>query len=419
MGRWIFRLLLLAALVLAMAPRLALASQWGSAYGDPPGFCPAQSGLPWTYLSLPPTNDPTVANNPEQDTFFGYHSDPGYDDWYGSWYGDFRGRPGDASGWLKIGTSHFGEPPLHWNFSTWGWAVHGHAKQYIAYYNWTFTGECGMGWDHWGSPAPYMADVWPNPVIDIYVDAVPPETPKPRIEAVSPGSISFTWDPVADRGDGAGADYFAVGMGGYTSWLTINGGSPMGRSEGPQPVVRTMTATPADNVCVYVVAADKLGNATAPQSLCGRPAGSPPLPPPPAATGIGVNPVAPGLAGLPAWFWLDPKPLPVTSQLTLGSVEYRLVAQPDSVDWDFGDGGAQRNAGFGVAYSAESTIQHRYEAQSQTGYRVSAGVRYAVSWWWRSGSTWLGPYPLGSQTVYARELGYAVRQAQPELASSP
>jgi hypothetical protein len=408
----IARVCLLAALAFAIAPRLALASQWGSSYGDPPRFCAAQSGLPATYLSLPPTNDPTVANNPEQDTFFGWHSNPGYDDWFGYWYGDFRGSPSDRSGWLKIGTSHIGQPPLHWNFSTWGWAVHGHVKQYITYFNWTFAGQCGLA-------APYMADVWPHPVIDIYVDAVPPADPRPQMAAVSPGSISFTWDPVADRGDGAGADYFAVGMGSYTSWLTVNGGPVIGRSVTSQPVLRFISATPADKVCVYVVAADKLGNTTAPQSLCGHPAGTPPLPPPPSPAGIGINPVAPGLAGLPAWFWLEPAPLPVTSYATVGGVDYRVVAQPDSVDWDFGDGGTERNAGFGVAYPAESTIQHRYGGQSETGYRVSAGVRYSDSWWWRSGGSWLGPYPLGSQTVFAREVQYPVRQAQPELASAP
>jgi hypothetical protein len=405
---WISRLLLLSALVLACAPRLALASQWGSGYGDPPGFCPAQSGLPESYLSLPPTNDPLVGNNPEQDTFFGFHSNPGYDDWYGYWYGDFRGRPGDSSGWLGIGTSYIGQPPLHWNFSTWGWAVHGHAKQYIAYFNWTFAGQCGL-------PSPYMADVDPHPVIDIYVDAVPPADPKPRIAALSPGSISFTWDPVADRGDGAGADYFAVGMGSYTSWLTVNGGPPVGRSESSAPIVRTATATPADNVCVYVVAADKLGNVTPPRSICGRPAGTPPLPLPPTAVAIRVNPAPTGLAGLASWFWLDPSPGPVTSYETIGGIDYRLVAEPNSADWDFGDGGTLRGAGFGVPYPAESTVQHRYSAQAEAGYRVTAGVRYTVSWWWRSGSSWLGPYPLGSQTVSARDLGYPVRQAQPEL----
>jgi hypothetical protein len=412
--RWIARFCLLAALALAFAPRLALASQWGTGYGDPPGFCSAQSRLPSTYLSLPPTNDPTVANNPEQDTFFGYHPYPGYDDWYGYWYGDFRGRPGDASGWRLI--RRVGYPQhWHWNFADWGWAVHGHVKQYIAYYNWTFGGQCGMSWYGSPWPAPYMADVDGYPVLDIYVDAVPPDDPKPRITSVSPGSISFSWDPVADRGDGAGADYFAVGLDHYTSWLTVNGGLAGGRRDSLAPLTLTAAATPADAVCVFVIAVDKLGNASASQSRCGQPSGSPPMPPPPGPAGIGANPAAPGLVGVPTWFWLEPAPLPVTTFETAGGIDYKVVAQPETVDWDFGDGGTLRNAGFGVPYPAESAIQHRYGVQSEAGYRVAADTRYSVSWWWRSGSTWLGPYPLGSQTVSARDLSYAVRQAQPEL----
>jgi len=124
---------------------------------------------------------------------------------------------------------------------------------------------------------------------------------------------------------------------------------------------------------------------------------------------------APGLVGVPTWFWLEPAPLPVTTFETAGGIDYKVVAQPETVDWDFGDGGTLRNAGFGVPYPAESAIQHRYGVQSEAGYRVAADTRYSVSWWWRSGSTWLGPYPLGSQTVSARDLSYAVRQAQPEL----
>jgi hypothetical protein len=80
------------------APPTCSSARWARSNGDPAGFCPAQSGLPATYLSLPPTNDPQVGDNPEQDTFFGYHSSPGYDNWYGYWYGDFRGTPGDSSG---------------------------------------------------------------------------------------------------------------------------------------------------------------------------------------------------------------------------------------------------------------------------------------------------------------------------------
>ena len=200
-------------------PREVLASAWGSSYGDPYGFCPNGSFLPSTYTTVV-TNDPGVGSNPEQNTFWGIHQYPGYDDWYGYWYGDFAGLAGDDSGWHHIGTSYYGQPPLYWNFASYGWSVHGHAKQYIAYYNWTFGGQCGYG--RYGSTAspPYMADVYGNPVIDIYVDAVPPNPPVPRATAVTTSSITFSWDAVSDRSDGAGADAWAVGMGGYDSWIT-------------------------------------------------------------------------------------------------------------------------------------------------------------------------------------------------------
>ncbi len=408
---------MLAAIAFALAPRFALASQWGSAYGDPPGFCPAKSWLPSTYLSLPPTNDPTVATNPEQDTFFGYHPYPGYDDWYGYWYGDFRGRPNDASGWQLIRRVDY-PAHWHWNFADWGWAVHGHVKQYIAYYNWTFGGQCGMGWRGSPWPAPYMADVDGYPVLDIYVDAVPPADPKLRIATVSPGSISFTWDPVADRGDGAGADYFAVGMGHYTSWLTVDNGPPIGRSQSTAPLTLTTAATPADTVCAHVAATDKLGNSTAPQSACGRPAGAPPLPPPPSADGVRVNPAPTGLAGLAAWFWLDPVPASVTTYEAVGGIEYRVVARPLSADWDFGDGTMLPGGDAGTPYPGPPTVQHSYATESEGGYAVSAILDYQLSWWWRSGAAWLGPYPLGAQSVPATGLSYPVRQAQPELEMS-
>jgi hypothetical protein len=125
MRRLALLVVMLVGLTVAL-PRPVLASQWGSAYGDPPGFCPAQSLLPSTYTTVV-TNDPLVGNNPEQDTFWGIHPDPGYDDWYGYWYGDFRGTPGDSSGWKYITTSWYGQKK-HWNFADWGWAIHGHAK---------------------------------------------------------------------------------------------------------------------------------------------------------------------------------------------------------------------------------------------------------------------------------------------------
>jgi hypothetical protein len=116
------------ALALRPAPVIA-GSAWGSPqYGDPPAWCTKFSDM---WMATVVTNDPLVGTNPEQDTFYGFHPNPGYDDWYGYFYGDFRGTPGDSSGWVRL--LHETYPHhYHWNFATNGWAVHGHAKQYTS-----------------------------------------------------------------------------------------------------------------------------------------------------------------------------------------------------------------------------------------------------------------------------------------------
>src|SRR3982074_908214 len=94
-------------LAVALAGSLALqpihasaGSSWGSSdYGDPPGWCTNFSDM-WTTTVV--TNDPLVGTNPERDTFYGFHANPGYDDWFGFFYGNFRGRPTDVSGWVPL-----------------------------------------------------------------------------------------------------------------------------------------------------------------------------------------------------------------------------------------------------------------------------------------------------------------------------
>jgi len=398
----------------------ALASQWGSPYGDPPGFCPAGSLLPGSYATLV-TNDPQVGSNPEQDTFFGYHASPGYDDWYGRWYGDINGTPGQDSGWQKLFTIPYGSAG-HWNFSTWNWQIHGHAKQYIAYYNWTFGGRCGMGRYGAPNPAPYMADVYGNPVLDIYVDAVPPDPPAPRLLAATPTSVTFSWNPVGDRGDGSGADYFVAGLDHYSSWLTVDGGGAAQRADSADP--RTLTASAlatTDSACVHVIAVDRVGNATSEQVTCAQPAAPPPpaaplIPPPTAVAG---NPLPVGLTGLESWFWLQPAPAPISIDEQIAGVRYRLDLQPLAADWDFGDGTGWADAGFGSAYPAGSEIRHRYRSDSFAGYAVNATIVYSAAWWYRAGRTWAGPYPMPTVIAPAVGLTYPVEQAQPVLAGGP
>jgi len=409
----------LIALVISLAPAPVLAtSGWGSPqYGDPPGWCTKFSDM---WVATIKTNDPLVGSNPERYTFYGFHRNPGYDDWYGFFYGDFRGRPGDASGWVKL--LHEDYPDHYqWNFADSGWAVHGHAKEYIAYYNWTFGGQCGLGVRDGASPPPYMADQYGFPVVDIYVDSVPPFPPQPYVSAVTPTSVSFTWNAVSDRGDGSGQDYFVSGMDHYVSWLTIDGRpGQLQLAWTNAPRVLEMDGIQAgDNVCVHVQAVDQLQNATPDQVQCAGPLTPPPMPAwAQIDPQVRANPAETGLVGLDTWLWLDPAPSGMSVSELANGTKYDLTASPVEVDWSFGDGATARIAGplgFGLEYPQESPVTHVYEAHDQAGYNVTALVRYAVTWTATVGGQSFGPYPLDSVELGARALVYPVQQAQPEL----
>jgi len=407
-------LLVLSAL-LAGFPAPVLGASGSPGYGDPPGWCTRFSDM-WPATVV--TNDPLVGTNPERNTFSGFHPNPGYDDWYGYFYGDFRGSPGDASGWVKL-LHEFYPKQYSWNFATNGWAVHGHAKQYIAYYNWTFGGQCGMG--RYGNlmPAPYMADQIGWPVVDIYVDSVPPFPPAPRVVATTPTSVTFAWDPVADRGDGAGRDYFEAGVDHYSSWITVDGGPPQQFASASTPRVITAVVPPSQDVCVHVEAVDRVGNATPDETRCRKALGAPPMPAwLPLASAVVANPHPVGLVGLESWLWLDPQPQAMETIETLAGTRYSITATPIGTDWDFGDGQTVSLAGgasFGLPFPAQSSVTHTYEAHSETGYAVRALVRYSVTWSAMVGGAWAGPYPMSAMTEAARSLTYPVEQAQPEL----
>jgi hypothetical protein len=406
-------------LILALTPvRASASSSWGSpGYGDPPGWCTKFSDM---WVATVVTSDPHVGTNPEQNTFYGFHPDPGYDDWYGYFYGDFRGTPGDASGWTKLLHENYPDH-YHWNFATNGWAVHGHAKEYIAYYNWTFGGQCGFGSYGTGSPPPFMADQYGYPVVDIYVDSLPPYAPQPRVSDMSTSSVAFTWDSVADQGDGAGKDYFSSGMDHYSSWLTLDG-RPDRLQLGSTSQPRTLTQvgmTSVDTACAHVIAFDKLQNATAERIACAGPLAPPPMPDWSAyASQVAANPAAPGLVGLDTWLWLAPSPVVISVHESYRGIDYLVDAVPTGADWDFGDGSATRFPGwygYGLPYPQPSSVTHIYQAHDQAGYRVRASVDYEVTWTASIQGHMVGPYPLGAMTLDARTLRYPVEQAQPEL----
>jgi len=390
-------------------------SRWGSPqYGDPPGFCPNQSPMDvWTYA---PTNNPQF--NPEEYTFWGVHRHPGYDDWYGYWYGDFRGKPGDASGWkfiMRVYYPHHGK----WDFYMWGWSVQGHVKQYIAYYNWTFGGQCGFGYRGKPSPPPYMADVYGYPVADLYVDDEPPQNPSPYVYSAGYHHIGFTWAPVKDRGSGGGKDYFAIGFGHFTSWYTI-GSSPvkydLANTYKPRHIL--IHGLPSNaTVCVHVIAVDLLGNATSPQTLCASTFASPDLmqlrlqP-----FQIGINPYPFGIVGVSSWFWIT-NPQPVDQQdVRCGNYLCNVTATPVYVSWRFGDGATEIipiPTGLGKAWPNVSTVQHVY--QSVDVYAVNAAVVYSISYYVLMGQHTVGPFEAYYLHFQSNPTFYNVLQLQPYL----
>jgi len=406
------------ALVLAMLPGpAAAASAWGSpVYGDPPGWCTRYSDM-WTASVV--TNDPLVGTNPEKETFYGFHPDPGYDDWYGFFYGDFRGRPGDSSGWIKLLHERYPQH-YHWNFADNGWAVHGHVKQYIAYYNWTFGGQCGLGRYGFTWAPPYMADQYGWPVVDIYVDAMPPYDPVPRVTDATSTSLTFTWDPVADRGDGAGQDFFEAGIDHYASWVTV-GSMRLQSAATVVPRVITQKLIPGDTACAHVQAFDRVGNSSAERVVCGRALSPPPMPAWAVPSRVSADPYPRGLAGFDTWLWLTPSPEPLVAAETYAGVQYAVTATPVGARWDFGDGTIARylgSDGFGIAYPAQSSIDHEFQTDNRSGYPIRASIAYDVTYRALLGGAWLGPYPMAGITLPAIGLDYPVRQAQPELVAT-
>ena len=407
------------AIAFALQPaQVAASSTWGSSqYGDPPSWCTKFSDM-WTATVV--SNDPLVGTNPEQDTFYGFHPNPGYDDWYGFFYGDFRGKPGDSSGWVRL--LHETYPRhYHWNFASNGWAVHGHVKQYIAYYNWIFGGQCGLGAYGNNAAPPYMADQYGYPVVDIYVDSVPPFNPAPHVTDVTPSSVAFTWEPVADRGDGSGRDYFAAGVDHYVSWLTV-GDRPSRLEVAATSAPRTVSLTgmtPGETACLHVQAVDRVQNSTADQVACAAPITPPPMPVWGVAHSVVMaNPNKVGLAGLDTWFWLAPKPAALIADEAYMGSSYVVTATPMSASWDFGDGSTAAftdGSGFGRAYPQASSVTHTYQAHSRQGYAARAVIGYDVTWVALAGGRTFGPYPLGAMELPAGPLVYPVEQAQPEL----
>lgn len=85
---------------------------------------------------------------------------------------------------------------------------------------------------------------------------------------------------------------------------------------------------------------------------------------------IRTSPYLTGLTGTPSWFWLDPEPRSEELTISLAGETVRVVADPDTVEWRFGDG-VEFAGGSGTPYRAGQppgdAIVHEYETRCLPG----------------------------------------------------
>jgi hypothetical protein len=147
---------------------------------------------------------------------------------------------------------------------------------------------------------------------------------------------------------------------------------PYGTSAGPQPspehrfailmcngsVVRGVWIAPSDILDVDALAAAEIERYLQDVLM-------------PAVT-IGINPDATGLAGLRSWFWIEgfsgSVQAPTINVFGL-AIDVRMTS--DSVTWEFGDG-ASLEGDLGLAYPAESTVQHAH--RDSGSYTIGATI---------------------------------------------
>ncbi len=88
--------------------------------------------------------------------------------------------------------------------------------------------------------------------------------------------------------------------------------------------------------------------------------------------GIGINPAARGLVGLPSWFWVDGFSGSVTAPpISAFGLTIEVRMSSGSVTWDFGDG-ESIEGDLGRAYPEESTVQHIHQRDGT--YTITAAI---------------------------------------------
>jgi len=112
----------------------------------------------------------------------------------------------------------------------------------------------------------------------------------------------------------------------------------------------------------------------------------------PPAPAVNLNPEGDQLVQLPSWLWLDSGQW-VTRRATAsaGGVSATVVADPQRVLWDMGNGDTVTCDGPGRPYAAEFaespeatecryTYRHSSASQPGASFEVTATIRWAASW---------------------------------------
>jgi hypothetical protein len=114
---------------------------------------------------------------------------------------------------------------------------------------------------------------------------------------------------------------------------------------------------------------------------------------------IHASPSEHGLTGAASWFWLDPAPRATTLSVTLAGERVTVTADPDAVEWRFGDG-AMLAGGPGIPYRPGSpppdAVTHMYATRclpgdqgrnpyvlsscGDDGYTIDAVVSWRISY---------------------------------------
>jgi hypothetical protein len=148
---------------------------------------------------------------------------------------------------------------------------------------------------------------------------------------------------------------------------------------------------------------------------------------------IRTSPTAAGLTGTDSWFWLEPGPRSEELTVSLAGETVTVVAEPDGVEWRFGDG-AGIAGGAGRPYRAgpppADAIVHMYETRclpgdqgrnpyvlascGTSGYTIEAVIAWRISFSARGRIEASGTLP--SRTTEASR-PYAVSEARGFLVS--